>query len=360
MKKYKYKPSVFKKIGLKRMSRRREYFLWRKSRNNRSKGIPKRISTEQNKINQKKWIYEEELAPKDLRINSNTNEVIIFINKLEDHFNKKRKVFVVLKNVVDIDYGAILILLSTMIKFKSNNIDFNGDFPKNEKAKLLLGQSGFFKCLSKPFKDEERYAIFNNGKNEIVTHAWKNVDSLLSAEIIRNASKTVWGESRRCQGVQRALLELMQNTNNHASVKNKGEKHWWLYVYHDEDLNKASFVFVDFGIGVFNSLDNKTSSSKWFNWIQKISKIFSFKSNSELLKMIMSGEFHQTVTGKYYRGKGLPGVSDVEKRGQIRSLKIITNNVHAEVSNGLYNELSASFQGTYVFWEIDNECKNAV
>ena len=65
-------------------------------------------------------------------------------------------------------------------------------------------------------------------------------------------------------------LELMQNTNNHASLKVFGEKHWWLSVNYDKDNNKVKFSFVDFGMGIFKSLENKNSKSKIYGIIGKL------------------------------------------------------------------------------------------
>jgi hypothetical protein len=38
----------------------------------------------------------------------------------------------------------------------------------------------------------------------------RTVDSELGEDIIKSASTTVWKERRRCPGVQRTLIELMQ------------------------------------------------------------------------------------------------------------------------------------------------------
>jgi hypothetical protein len=296
-------------------------------------------------------------APKDFSFINNTEEVSVFIDKLNRQYEQKNKVFILLENVETVSYGAIVVLLSIMVKFKASNIDFNGNFPSNLEARKIIEQSGFFENLYKRFKDEERYSIHPKS-NTIHTHAWKDVDSELGAEIVENASKTIWGESRRCQGVQRALLELMQNTNNHAKIGKEREKHWWLSVNHSKEENKVSFSFVDFGVGVFKSLDNKSEKSKFFGWKEKLAKAFNYSGNVELLKLILEGKLHKTVTNKHFRGKGLPGIREVLKRNQISNLHIITNDVYSNVSKGEYKRISKSFSGTFVYWELTKENSN--
>jgi len=295
--------------------------------------------------------YSKIYAPERLSFIDNPIGVVEFISNLEKHFDKRKKVFVVLKNVTVISYDAIVVLLSIMVKFKASKIDFNGDFPINKEAKTVLEESQFLKYLYRQFREEERYHLGQN--SSIHTHAWKDVDSELGSKLIENASKTVWGEPRRCQGVQRTLIELMLNTNNHADDTKKGEKHWWISVHHDMVNNKVGFAFIDFGVGVFTSLNNKRQGSKFFGVLDKLKEKIKYGDNAELLKLIMDGTLHRTATGKPFHGKGLPGINKVRERNQISNLNIITNNVHGKVDNGEFILLPKSFSGTFIYWELN-------
>lgn len=351
-----------KNVSRKRARRRELYKLWRKQQNRDDLGIPK---FEQSRLKIEKreaWRsseFEHITAPENFSFNENALGVIKFINQLDISYQNRYKTYVVMENVTNIDHGAIVALLAIMVQFKARNIRFNGNMPRDPKSASILYQSGFFNNLAREFKDKDRYKLMNNGKNEFVTHAWKKVDAALGAEIIKTASKTIWNQERRCQGVQRSLLELMHNTNNHAAIGSIGQKHWWLYAHHDETNKVVGFAFIDFGVGVFNSLNNKPDSSIFFNWMDKIYKRFTIGSNADVFKLILDGEFHQSVTGKPYRGKGLPGIADAFRRGQLSSLRIITNNVYAapgkEHGQGEYKLLEASFNGTYVYWELGGE-----
>jgi len=291
-------------------------------------------------------------APDNLSFINNPNEVADFIWQLKQAFDQHQKVFVVLDAVMQIDYGAIVVLLSVMVRFKSFGIEFNGNFPKNYVSRKLLMQSGFFDNLYKEFSVEDSYQIKEDKYEGICTHAQKKVDSVLSSQIISEACQTIWHENRRCQGVQRALIELMQNTNNHASIGKTGDKHWWLSVYHDKKNKSVTFSFVDFGVGIFENLSNKQERSKFYNWKEKIKDKLFYGDNSGLLRLILDGSLHRTVTENDFRGKGLPGVAGVMKRNQISDLHIISNDAYADVGGDRYIKLTKSFNGTFVYWKL--------
>jgi hypothetical protein len=240
-----------------------------------------------------------------------------------------------------------------MIKFKANRINYNGDFPSNIEALNQLKRSGFFLYLYKKIDEKETYTLKGTAFH---THAQKNVVSELTAEIISEYSKIIWGETKRCPGVQRTLLELMQNTNNHASQNKQGEKHWWLSVQNLSE-NKISFSFVDYGVGIFQSLEDKKQNSKFFNWKAKLEKIIKHETNAELLRLILDGTLHRTVTKQAYRGRGLPGVYQVFVRNQISELVIISNNVVANVSKNQYHTINDNFNGTFVNFILEKNNK---
>jgi len=257
---------------------------------------------------------------------------------------------------VGLNYDALVVLLSIMVNFKARGIEFNGDFPRNKKARSLLKRSGFFEYLYGSFVMSDKYDLPT--KSRIHTLAMKNVDSALGAQIISEASLTIWKSKKRCHGVQKTFLELMQNTNNHATIGVPGSKHWWLSVFHLEKEKKVAFSFVDFGVGIFNSLKNKPVQNKWFGWFEKMKTKFSFSNDADLLKLILAGELHSTVTMKPFRGKGLPGLKLALDRNQISNLHIISNTVKADVKNDKYSIINQNFSGTFVYWELNETNEN--
>ncbi|HEX8350204.1 MAG TPA: hypothetical protein VF598_09585, partial [Hymenobacter sp.] len=180
-------------------------------------------------------------------------------------------------------------------------------------------------------------------------------DSTIARNIIRQASQTIWGNSRRIPGVYRIFMEAMQNTNNHAVFGSPGERHWWISVNHDPIEKKVRFSFLDFGVGVFRSLTNKPFGNKFYDWAQRLLGIVKYDNNAELMALILTGQFHSTVTGEHFRGKGLPGIAETFNTKQVKGLRIITNNVYVDLEQNGYRLLNYSFDGTFIYWEIDHK-----
>lgn len=325
---------------------------------NELKAVSKRIYRTKSEIvrDESLKFYNKISAPQNFSFLKNPEETIIFINKLEKSYLKKERVYVDLKKVIFLDYSAVTVLLSVMFSFKARNIKFDGNFPDNQELAKMLVDSEFFKFLGKTIPDKIEYTI--GKENQIFTRANKEVNSELGLAVMEEASTTIWNEKRTCKGLQRTLLELMQNTNNHASVNQKGEKHWWLSVNHDKINKKVSFIFVDYGVGIFESLKNKPEDNKWYGWFDKLKDKLLIGGNNEILKMLLEGEMHMSVTGKHFRGKGLPGINQVLERSQISNLSIISNNVTADVTNKIYLKLNNQFSGTFVAWELNESNVN--
>ncbi len=297
------------------------------------------------------------IAPLRLSLIDNPEETIDFVIRLEELYLTRQKVFVDLKNVKFLDHSGITILVSILFSFKSRNIGFNGNFPKVKELALMLINSDFFKYLRKVNIPEKlEYKI--GKENQLFTRANKEVNSELGLVVMAESSKTIWGENRTCKGLQRTLLELMQNTNNHAELNEKGEKHWWLSVNQNKKDKKVSFIFVDYGIGIFESLKNKPDTNKWYGWFDKIKTKLQVGGNDEVFKLLLNGEMHLTVTGQHFRGKGLPGIKEVLDRNQISNLKIVSNNVFADVEQDNFRKLKTEFSGTFVSWELNENNQN--
>lgn len=290
-------------------------------------------------------------APSTMSFIGNPVGMVRFIGALQRAFDHRWAVYVQLQGVERIDYDAITVLLSVMVRFKAAKIQFNGNKPLNRAAKQTIEQSNFFEHLYKThFVEQDRYDL--KGKGVISTHAYRTVDSERIQKYIDKASKAVWGERRRCPGVYRALIELMQNTTNHASPKKEGDKHWWLSVNHDASRDVVSFTFVDYGIGVFKSLDGKDEGHRFYEkWMYLCKKLWP-DDDSKLLKAILEGELHRTKTGEPFRGKGLPGIYRAFKRNQFSSFAMVTNNVYFNSNADEYRLLKVPFSGTFVYWEL--------
>lgn len=302
--------------------------------------------------NSKQWVgYRIIRAPKVFSLLENTEGLLSFINDVDACFHKKKKVFISMRDTILISYDAIVVLLSKLIQFKTSKIDFNGDFPRDVKSRWVLNNSGFFEYLYQDIDSQDAYTF----DKKIYTHANKNVNSLLSSKIIEEASEKLWHEKRRCPGLQRVFIELMQNTNNHASYHKKGDKYWWASIVHNKQENKVCFSFIDYGVGILDSLKNK-ESGKFARIITAINGVFQPNNNAEILKLLLEGKIHELIKEQAYnRGKGLPGIMKAWRTNKISNLIIITNDVYADIAKDEYRLISNHLSGTFVYWELNSK-----
>lgn len=320
-----------------------------KKRNNAFIYKSKFITKEYNKRHTKSSEgYVDLTVPENFSIVENVEQSISFINDLDKLYRMKKPIFVNLYDVKNFGYETIVILLAIVIKFKKAKINFNGNYPNDEIARKRLIQSGFFEVLFG--KHGMNSSISGNG---IYTHSNKSVDAKLGSELISQASSFIWGSDRYCTGVQRTLIELMQNTNNHAGDI-PGEKKWWVSLNCTDKEKKVIFAFVDFGKGIFNSL---IKEKKWYQWFVRNK---DNQSNAKILEQILKGQMHKTVTGQSHRGKGLPGIYESFQNNAFANLHIISNNVFADVGNNIYMDLSVNLNGTFVCWELVPTNKNFI
>lgn len=293
-------------------------------------------------------------APSVLSMRYNPEACVRFFAELDATLKARKRTSVNLNDVRQMHYDGIVTLLSHLVRFRSAGVAFSGIFPKSPAAKRILTSSGFFEALyTKEFEVEDEYTFGGESEHFIGTHAKKGVDAKFTAELIRRTTPSVWGATKRSQGTQRVLLELMLNTQNHANPNRPGEKHWFVSVNPVPGNRQASFTFVDLGVGIFGSLDDKPFGSWLWNWRAKVERWLEGKNDADVLRAILTGELRATVTGERFRGRGLPGIAKELERGWISELVIVTNNVYADVSRGEYRLLHRDFRGTFVSWQIN-------
>lgn len=311
-------------------------------------------------------------APAQMCFHKNPDGMVAFIDTLSECLARKQPVIVVMHGVQELSLNAITVLLAVMVQFRSSGIKFSGDMPEKPDVKELFLQSRFFDHLNAAVDHPSSNQRGPNSKwphsdlmfanrrtysfpgDSIFTHGKQKVDPEFGQELIEQASKTIWGETRRCTGVQRVLIELMHNTNNHAAGGGKKEL-WWISLQHLKAEKKVVFCFVDFGIGVFESLSQKSPDDFWFNASRLIKRLLRLTNYADALKLILTGKVHETVTKKYYRGKGLPGIYKALKDGSISNMHMITNKAYYSSRDNRFRNMAQSFSGTFISWELSSE-----
>ena len=319
-------------------------------RNRSQLGKPHFVRIAESKVTALKPWVQRIVAPSNFSFVNNAEEMCLFIQRIEYCLVKRRPVYIVMMGIEKIGYGALAVLLSIMVRFKSTGIDFNGNTPLNPECARVLIRSRFFDYLYKQFDPSDEYEL--SDENTIVTHARTVVNPELAAKVIEEAGTTIWGEPRRSMGVYRVIEELMHNTHNHAAGFEGEEKFWWMTTEHNKSKRKVLFSFVDYGVGVFKSLEGDAPRSKFKAFKERLVLWLSRGSRENQLQRIFEGDLHLTVTGNAYRGKGLPGIYEAYQKGKIANLCFISNNVMFDGRHGTYTRLKNPFHGTYVYWEL--------
>lgn len=338
------------KLAGKRHEREIRFRRRQRTENRTSQGINKEILKLHGQFKHLPIRAEFPVAPELMCFLRNPDGMAKFISQLHSCLQHSRPVIVHMENVHELELNAITVLLAVMVEFRSRGIKFTGTNPTKSDARQKLKQSGFFDHLNGSFRAGKKHDLYGQS---IHTHGNFVVDSEFSQQLIDRATTTIWGEERRCPGMQRVFIELMHNTVNHAAGGGVAHKHYWISMQELKEEHKAIFCFVNFGIGIFESLARRNLSVE--SLIETLTKLFGFVDNCRILELILTGEIHRTATGQYFRGKGLPSVYEAFKKGTVSNLSIITNDVCFTSANNEYKKLDTMFAGTFYSWELSQK-----
>ncbi len=297
--------------------------------------------------------FKTRTAPDDFSIVDNSENVIGFINNLRKDYHNKRKVFVNMESVKKVTNESLCLLLSNMMLFRDNRIDFNGNFPKDARACKVIMESGFLETL---YNKRGRNSI-NKVNSPIYTHSAYKSNADIADAIILSCSKFLWQVECNCSGVYNAFIELMANTIEHAD-EIEGRQKWWVTATKDDENKKVTFSFVDYGRGIIKTLTH-ADQKRHKNIVQKLLAKWT-GDEAMLLKEVMEGALTLSEKEGSHYGNGLNSIYQDMEDGQIDNVVIISNNVFADVKNGKYNKINEFFPGTFICWEINKDTKHEI
>lgn len=253
-----------------------------------------------------------------------------------------------MEKVTSITNESLGLLVSNMMLFQQSKISFNGNFPADEKSRLILIKSGFLEQLY-----SNNHNSVNRVNSSIYTHASLTSNAQVVGAIIDSCSRFLWNESYYYDGVYNALVELMLNTFEHAN-EIEGRQKWWLTVTKDEEHEKVTFSFIDYGRGIIDSLLD-VRQKRHSGIVQRI--LFSIGSltdrNAFLLQQVLEGALVISEKEDSQYGNGLHSIYVDMRDNLIDNVIIITNNVYANLKNGQYQTMNVNFYGTFISLEIN-------
>lgn len=189
----------------------------------------------------------------------------------------------------------------------------------------------------------------SNNNIEILTG--ENSDTEAAKKISDFVCKKANVERRYCSFLYNIMIELMSNTYKHA-YNNSGDDvldtKWYCFVKYDDQRQTLSFIFMDTGRGIPNSVKKKA--------IEKVQDKFLFynRDNYKYVISALNGEY-RTSTGLSHRGKGLPKIKEFCSNGKISNMRIIT--YEADVNINKYEmsgfDTKIPLRGTMYYWQIN-------
>ena len=236
------------------------------------------------------------MAPQNFSLINNTEQVLEFFDEVKRLAARGRSVFVDLAGITDLTPDAVF-LLYAVVSDKRFRAPFAGSSPANPKLNAIVAQSGFYHYVRsggpKPATS-----------GRVAERRSKRVESETAKELVRHAVNGILGESRPHPASFRTMVEAMNNTRNHARGKASKQETWWAAVYCEPSKRRASFTFIDNGVGIFRSVK--------VEFILKMAQGLGLKTNGDIMKEL----FHRqraSSTGLPYRGRGLPKIGPCQR-----------------------------------------------
>lgn len=301
----------------------------------RAQPIPKEFR--ETRVKSGKGIHYQKLfIPEIFSLLKNPDEIVEFLNKARRIWKHGKHVYFRFDNVSEIGVEAIAALTAT-IEFHHGRSAARGNLPKDPRCREIVIQSDMLSHT------DSNIPVPSRKSGKMFQRNSKRVEVSIARDLVKHATEQAFGQARKLPAVYRALLEGMQNTYDHADKESKGEENWMATVYADAKVKQASFTLLDSGVGIFKSVRIAR--------IRAFFRSMGIEKNTDVLKDVLDSKIPSS-TGLKYRGKGLPSFRDAAKRGTLKNVTIISNDVFANVSNNDYRELKSSFDGTLLYWEV--------
>ena len=345
------------------MSRKLKHKLWEINKSKRILKIRTRKNKELKKQNRKKQLhylssYKSSNSnidrykvqfPQKFSIIYNYEETTNCFNEIAKALHsRKRNIYIYfdMEDVAFITNDAIMYTIALVRNIKTRkgyNYTYEGNTPKNEKARQILEHSGFFKYVNsnrKEIKFDENILMIKTGNDS---------NGIIAQELCQFTQDKLNKDRSFTYNLYEAFIELMSNTYFHAYNENEEseifEKAWYVYAEYHE--NKIKYIFLDIGVGLAATIYKKFSE-KFKDFFNKNSK------DCDYVESVFTGISPRTQTKLPYRGHGLPLIYSFCQSNVLKNFSVISG--HAQCNfNG--NEKTRknhkdALIGTLYYWEI--------
>lgn len=243
-----------------------------------------------------------------------------------------------MSKVVNITVDALIYLLALIKSIRQiapTLYAFQGNMPKDDKAKLLVSESGFLDHL----QSSNIKMAYNSNKMRIVSGNNVDPDVLRDAiDFIKEGNNITKSNTRVLYNI---IGEMMANASRHAYDESKNYTQKWL-LFIEKSSEKIKFTLLDTGLSIPYTVNKKIFSDM-------------FKDDCYMVKSALKGEL-RSKTGLPYRGKGLPEIHNAIIDDNVHNMDIISRKACCRLKNGADEissvELKNELMGTLYYWEL--------
>lgn len=282
-------------------------------------------------------------APESLSLIENTNETLKYFGKCRNMLKEGRHVFLDISNVTKLGVEVITLLAALVNdpSFRGKG-KITGNAPEDPELKRTFCESGFYKHVN---AHKEMKNVQNVNRNLFHKENSYKVATDIAKEACLHGIKYVWDEPIIIESLYENLIEAMSNTNTHAAGEKEEKVKWWMYVYNVPVKKRSQYIFVDLGVGIFDSVP--------MHAFRKISQKMGITHNAELVPDLLAGKIKSRVElDNKMRGKGIPQISSNSKSDYFSQAYIISNDVMIDLRSEEAIALKSGLNGTLMFFEL--------
>ena len=301
-----------------------------------------KLKVERRKYSKRNW--KKISFPKRVKLIEEPNETLKYFNQAHKYYKKNHNVDFDLSEIQQFTPESIAVLAACIgSEHFTNKMGSRGNLPKNFMLRSVFQDSGFFDHVN--ILDKKLRAISKSSAKLLHKVTKVKVETEIAKENCKFMMSKIGAKYvDDLEPLYVILVEAMQNTNNHASIRSDFNYDWWLYRYVDRTRNLVHFTFLDIGVGVFKSLSV-------MNWVRQLSNTVNFTSNLDLVDDLLEGKIKSRTLRKD-RGKGIPQIYDQSKDEMFKDFYILSNDVLINTKNEIKIKLDQEFQGTLYYWTM--------
>lgn len=286
-------------------------------------------------------------APTDFRFLVNTKECSLFFKRIRKAGSTGiRRYKINMENVQHIDFASTMMLSAIGEELLNNGCGLSGNSPKQQKCERYLKESGFFNKLF----DQNGRRFVSSTDSEFITverGQYKLTRQHYKAfrELIKHIKIHLLGYTTNKRIHNTIIKEICANSVEWSEAD---KAQWTLGAKFEND--KVIIVALDLGKGILEKL--------YIDYWENIKNHISMKTDADILFGAFEQKYGSTAL-ESNRNRGLPCVKAAMDDGNIKELKVVTNNSIIDFHSGdnkMFAKHRGAFNGTLYSWRIDKNC----